>query len=382
MIKKQKFRPINIQSFRDYLNEEQLTEGGNVIINDVPAQRINLQKIKREDIVPQIYELLMTLNKDFAKSYGLPLWNKSLITSKKFLSGSAFHFFDTTIPDDEFRAVKPSVGDVDTQIDRAQAKNVAEFLNKISGKKFKGVTFVGFKNSVDTIICVFSFDNPAVNVQIDLEFVDFSNGKPTEWSLFAHSSDWNDLKSGIKGVFHKFLLRALTTKTIKDIILLSGKRKTPKKMRSTELAFSVVKGLRYKMEPKLDEYGNQEMQDGLPVFDELPTSKSTFYTDLKVIFTMLFGGNPTKQEITKFGSFIGGVELMNKYFSSDEKKAAVEGFVFTLWGPYAQLLYRGDPVSDNNEKSIAYNKMIEILGSGFRHPNVNKMRVDYYKSKA
>jgi hypothetical protein len=34
---------------------------------------------------------------------------------------------------------------------------------------------------------------------------------PTEWAKFSHNSHWEDIQAGIKGVFHKYLLRAITS---------------------------------------------------------------------------------------------------------------------------------------------------------------------------
>ena len=119
-----------------------ILEGGNVQIGDVSAERIDLSKIDRNSIVTRINRTLQMVNLQFQKKYGLPLWNKELFASKKFLSGSAFHFFNKVIATPEFVKYKNTVGDIDTQVDKAQEKNIKEFLDAITGQKFGYVTFI------------------------------------------------------------------------------------------------------------------------------------------------------------------------------------------------------------------------------------------------
>ncbi len=364
-------------SFKDFL-KVQINEGGNVQIGDQEAERIDLSKISRDIITPKIEQLLDDINQQYTIENGIPLWSGDLFKSKKFLSGSAFHFFDNTIATAEFKQYKNTVGDIDTQIDKSMAPEVEKFFVENTGKKFKNATLIGFKKSAGQLITLFAFDDPKINIQIDLEFVDFLNGVPTEWSNFSHSSDWDDIKAGIKGVFQKYLLRALTTKTLRDIIILKGKKEVPTAVKSTDLAFSVTAGLRVKIEPVMDN-GVHRVIDGLQVYREIPTAKSTYVTELGAMFEILFGHKPTSTEIKQFGSFIGGCELAKRYFKHNEQSTLILGFANTLWGVGAQLLYRGNPDLDNKEKMIAFNKMIEILGISFNKSEIEKMHREYYK---
>ena len=255
---------------------------------------------------------------------------------------------------------------------------VDAFLTANTGKKFKNATLIGFKKSAGQSITLFAFDDPKINIQIDLEYVDFLNGVPTAWSDFSHSSDWNDVMAGIKGVFHKFLLRALTTKTLRDIIILKGKKEVPTKIKSTDLAFSVTSGLRVKIEPVVDNDVHRVI-DGLQVYREIPTAKSNYVTELNTMFEILFGHKPTSTEIKQFGSFVGGCELAKKYFNHNEQATVILGFANTLWGAGAQSLYRGNQDLDNKEKMIAFNKMVGIFGVEFNKAEVEKMHREYYK---
>ena len=356
-----------------------IIEGGNVQIGDVSAERIDLSKINRDFIVTRINRTLQMVNLQFQKKYGLPLWNKELFASKKFLSGSAFHFFDKAIPTPEFKQYKNTVGDIDTQVDKAQEKNIKEFLDSIVGQKFAYVTFIGYKSSAGQFISLWQFNQPKINIQIDLELVDFNNGKPTEWSQFSHSSDWKDMKEGIKGVFQKYLLRALTTKTLRKIIILKGKKEVPTETMSTDLAFSVTQGLRTKIEPVIENGKHKEI-NGLQVYKEIPTKSSTYINDLQVMFEILFGVKPDKTQLEMFGSFIGGLHLAKKYFKKAEQSTVVLGFAYTLWAPGAQGLYRGKAELDQREKMAAFMKMIDILGVSYDKKTIDDMRVKYYEN--
>ena len=95
-----------------------LAEGGNVRIGDVGAERIDLKKIPRNQITPIIDKLLHSIDAAYRQKYKSPLWDPELLKSKEFLSGSAFHFLNVAIPDEKFVKVKPSVGDIDTMVDK------------------------------------------------------------------------------------------------------------------------------------------------------------------------------------------------------------------------------------------------------------------------
>lgn len=361
------------------MTKENLTEGGNVQIGDVSAERIDLNKIDRTSITTRLTRVLQAINLLFKKKHGLPLWNEDLFKSKKFLSGSAYHFFDKAIPTKEFVQYKSTVGDLDTQVDKAQEKNIEEFLDGLKGYRSGYVSFVGYKKSAGQFITLWAFSQPKINIQIDLELVDFNEGKPTDWSQFSHSSDWKDIKEGIKGVFHKYLMRAFTTKTLRDIIILKGKKEVPTKTTSTDLAFSVQQGLRVKIEPVIED-GKHKTIDGLQVYKEIPTKSSTYINDLGIMFEILFGEKPSKVDLEMFNSFVGGLHLAKKYLSSAEQSKLILGFAFTLFGPGAQGLYRGNPELDQKEKMAAFGKMIDTLGASYDKHLIDKMRVDYYQS--
>lgn len=361
--------------------EQFLLEGGNVVIDDQEAHRIDLKKFKRSEIIPLLLVGLDSISKTFEKDHGLPLWNENLFKSRNFLSGSAFHFFNLKkINDEEFVQVKSTVGDIDTQVDVNLMPMVEDFLTKNKGKKFGTLTLIGFKKSAGQHISLWKFDKFDINVQIDFEFVEFdSKGNPTPWAQFSHSSAWEDLKSGIKGVAHKYLMQAINAINLKEVII-RGKtsRSKDKIVKSSEKVFSVTHGLRTRLKPVLDDNMNHIHVDGLPVYQELSTAESDSTTNLETIFRIYFNRTPSKQDIEEMGSFLGLIRLIKKYIDPKDHKKIIDGFAYKLWGIKAQGLYRDDKERDFHEKMIMMKNLTNNLGG-----DINKysdMIEKYYKS--
>lgn len=355
-----------------------LSEGGNVEIGGVGAERIDLKKISRSEITSKIDLALKAINSEFKNQTGRFLWSEELISNREFLSGSAFHFLNPSISDIKFVKHKPSVGDIDTMVDRELKPKLVNFLDSSVNKKFGPAKLIGYKPNPggDTLISLWEFDNPPIRIQIDLELVDYSDEKPSEWSKFSHSSDWADLSSGIKGVFHKYLLRAVTHKDSRERYI---QMKTKlKKIDSADLAFAVTGGVRQKYEPVIDDTtGKIQTKDGIPIYREIPAKDSTYVTNIPEMFELLIGRSPAKGEEKKLGSFIGTLQLIKKYFSEPIRSKIAQAFVLLLFGPAAQELYRGDPSSDRKEKEIALEKMLDILKIDL---DVSEMKDEFYKN--
>ena len=334
-------------TFKQFL----LLEGGNVSIDDQEAERIDLTKHNRSDIVKKIDAALISINNQFKKEHGRPIWNDALLKSKKFLSGSAFHFFNGAIDDKTFTKHKSSVGDIDTQVDKTMDAEIKDFLTKSKGKTFGPVTLIGFKTSAGQHISLWRLKDPGINIQVDLEMVDFENDEPTEWSNFSHSSSWEDMTQGVKGVAHKYLLRALDAPKLKDIVLKAKTaRGTDKETKSSETAFSVTHGVRKKLKPVMDDNGKQVMVNGKPAYHEMDTKESKGDTNLANIFKNYFGREASADDIKKLSSFTGLLSLINKTFKDGDKQKITDGFARTLYGPQAQGLYKNDPEKDAEEK--------------------------------
>ena len=349
-------------SFRQW---NQLHEGGNVVIGDTAAERIDLKSIDRKKVIFEIGQALKAISDRYSNFYGLPLWGDDLFKSKEFLSGSSLHLFNTTIPDETFVKHKPTVGDIDTQVDGNQKKQIEDFLKKLpAGEKVGNTLYVGYKPSGDQFITLWTLPSLGISVQVDLELVDFENGKPTPWSSFSHGSPWADLSMGIKGVFQKYIFRSLQHRKAKDVLIRAKTARSKDKIiRKSDLAFS-LKGLRVRMIPVLDVQGNQTFKNGMPVYDEVDSATANYITDLDVLFTSFFGVKGDKAEIDQMGSFVGLIGLMKKYMSPSDQKKVMDGFANILWEKGAQGLVRGDPRADYDTKIKAFELITKELGVG------------------
>jgi hypothetical protein len=160
--------------------------------------------------------------------------------------------------------------------------------------------------------------------------------------------------------------------------VLSGKRETPKQVKTTDLAFAVTRGLRYKLKPVVDN-GQQREIDGLPVFKEVPTKESTYETNLLAMCRIFFGNEFDPADVNKFWSFVGTLELVKKYFNAKQQASVILGFAYTLYGPQGQELYRDDPTRDNEEKTAAFNFMTRVLAVPYDKAAIQQLHASYYK---
>jgi len=350
------------------------------MIGDVAAERIDLKRLSRTDVVNSLRVGLHAINEAFLKYAGFPLWSSDLFASGDFLSGSAKWFFDlSSVSDEDFVKKKSSVGDVDLQVDGAAMSIIDGFLGSISaGTKVGNLKFVGFKYAVDQFISLWETDF-GQNVQIDFELVEYVGGKPTPWSTFSHSSAWEDLEQGIKGVASKYLMRALTARNSKDLILLKGKKQVPTKVHSTEYVAS-LKGIRNRLQPVMDGDTHRHI-DGLPVYTEVPSVGAKYFTDMDVFFNILFDTNPTDQDLKDVNSFVGMIEITKKYVKDrGEQKRILDRFIEILFGKGAQGLYRGrvGRLQDFREKSVILRYICRELG--FNWNQYLPMIKSYYRA--
>ena len=353
-----------------------VSEGGNLSLpGGHDAQQIDLKVHNRSYIVPILDTLLININNSFAKKYKKPLWNPQLLQSKQFLSGSSLHFFNTKgITDQQFVEKKPKVGDIDTQVNKENEQELEQWLSASQGKMVGDAKFLGFQRGNEQFSSLWELQDPPIKVQIDLEFVQFDKDEPTPWSKFSHSSSWDDLNAGVKGVFHKFLIQSLASLSRKDFLLRKavgrGKAKEIQDVPTTDnmVSFAVSSkeggGLRAKYEPVLGADGQPVVSNGMPVMQALPATG--YEQDIGKIFGSIFGSrlNPKQaaQLESKYWSFTGLVDAMNTLVTPEEKQSVLSAFIDKIFGKGAQGLYKGDPERDSAEKSAALDLMISKLG--------------------
>lgn len=365
-------------------------EGGNLAIGGEQAEHLDLKVTNRSVMVPILNKLLNSINAEFKKEYKKPLWNPALLKSGQFLSGSSLHFFNVQGIDDEtFVAKKPTVGDIDTMVNKDLEGELATFLTQHQGDIIGNGKLVGYQRGNEQFSSLWALTDAPVKVQIDLEFVQFDKGgMPTDWARFSHSSSWDDLQAGVKGVFHKWLIQSLAALTKRDFLLRKmvgrGKLRKEEDVPTTDNMFSFAVsskeggGLRAKYEPVLDDNGQPLVKDGLPVMTAAPTAG--YSQDIGEIFTKLFGErlNPKKlkQIQNKFWSFTGLVDLVKTMLTPEEQGKVVTQFLEKTIGPGAQGMYKNNPDKDIKEKTTAINYLLNAVG--MKPPaNYNQMLQTY-----
>jgi len=347
------------------------------------AEKVDLTMFNRTELTRRMLGLFSYINVEFFKNYGVFIWKFEDLTEALVFTGSSKHLFNSEITDQDFIKHKPIIGDIDIAFPKDYYTDLAELLQSLEGETLvEGITYLGQdrNNFNTTFLSVFEYKSgkDKVNIQIDFESNewDMEKNEPTEWTLFSHSSSWEDICRGFKGVHHKFLLinlvRALSSNpnavvatkssTPDNIKLCTGKKAD---LVPRMLAFSVDKGLRQKYAPMIDKNGYNVYKDGKLVIQEIPVENSTYTTAVSEIvyglvdsvFDIYKPGNDTcilevsKEEIEDFYSVIGLLDFMKKRLLRED---IAKCFMFivheNLFGTHAQLLEKEDLELDRKIK--------------------------------
>lgn len=379
-------------------------EGGNVIVQDksgknIPAEKIDLSKFNRNKFTSDMIKAFENLNKMFEKKYGYPIWKTTQILKTGFaFNGSAQAFFDPTIPDELFKEVKPKVGDIDLTVPQDLKKPIWEILQKLKGKKLApNVTYVGDNrpnyspnNHQINAVVEYNDGKNKLYAQVDFELTPYDgrSGKPNEFTKFAHSSDWNDMKEGLKGVHHKYLLRAIAGgSSMRDDILVVTDKATPEKPTLKKLhdfprmlKFSVDRGIRTAYEPQFLPSGKPWLIDKKHVYKELPTSDSKFETTVEGMFKILFAEPQGKKDLQEMWSFVGILRLMKQYHNKSQVEQTLMRLADMYFGKRAQGFERNNPDLDRAIKEAGWNMAVKHFPyMKSIQPKVEKMKKDYYK---
>jgi hypothetical protein len=381
-----------------------LTEGGNVssqspgwqgMPGDHKAEEIDLKIHDRDFMVDQIRALLKAQNESFNATYGRPIWDPKLLDSNQMFSGSSLTFFDVKgVSTQDFlnKLKKTKVGDIDTQVDQEIGDDITAWLKSIIGKPIGNGTFVGFNSSLSAL---WLLQDPPVKIQVDYELGPYEPAKgkeparPTEWFAYSHSSDLADMEQGIKGVFHKYINRALThaqssTKYVARVLKKSVKI-SPEPVTDSDFSFAVTSaqggGLSSKYKPYIDPQTGQPMEiDGIPVMQLLDPKDRDYVQNLDQQFQQFYGRKRTVKDKALQNSFVGTMTLMNNALKPDQNEAVARAFIDILFSPGAQMITAGDPIRDRDTKFAAIDYMIEHLklpnAKGLRQEAV-QMAMDY-----
>jgi len=387
--------------------------GGNVAImkgdKQIKAQKIPIKEIGLKNFQKDFKEMFKKLNKMFYKKYGYYIWDTEKILDNGYVfNGSTSFLMDTNnlSKEEEILQLKPTSGDIDIMVPENIKEDLWNFLKEIEDKQITDkITYLGNNKPTissigEQINALFKYcykKDKCVYSQVDFEFVPFEekeieldnsrdvNGNiagnkvliPLEWSKFSHSSSLRDLEKQIKGgVFHKYLLRSLSYAVSQinpdNVVFVTSSANCDnyeKKISRTKnpdnhlLKFSVSRGIRVAYEPLICD-GEPVYIDGKQVFRKLKTSESIYATNLKDIFKMIFGKEPTKSDLDDFWSFAGLVNLMKKYLSKKQIQLVFQRLLQLLWENkngknIAQELERDNPELDMKIKMAGVNYMLK-----------------------
>lgn len=377
-----------------------IAEGGNVSSQspgwqgaaDQEAEEIDLKIHDRDFMVGQLRTLLAAQNESFKAAYGKYIWDPKLLASGQMFSGSSLQFFDVKgVNTQDFmnKLKKTKVGDIDTQIDQDMGDEITAWLKSIIGKKVGNGTFLGFNSSLSSI---WLLDDPQVRIQVDYELgpYDPETKSPTEWFAYSHSSHYDDMAAGIKGVFHKYINRALTHSQSSEKyvarVLKKGVKISDEPVTDSDYSFAVSSaqggGMSIKYKPYIDPATGQPMEkDGIPVMQLLEPKDRDYIQNLDQQFQMTYGRKRSAADKNLQGSFVGTIQLMNKSFSPEQNEAVARAFLDILFGPGAQMITKDDPARDRDVKFAAVDAM--LLGGGgvkpLNLPNAQGIRQDAVK---
>lgn len=362
--------------FGKFIAEQLIVEGGNVEVNGVSAKPIDLTKEDRTKSANDVKGALHDLNKSFHKEHGKHLFGPKgeAIEHGGAFAGSTHAFMNKDISDEEHNTHKKKVGDLDIMVPSEHKDDLHKHLQP--GKKFGKYTLVGTKKSGAQIHALMKHENGQVH-QFDFEPAQFDKHTPSDWSKFSHSSNWNDTKSGVKGVFHKLALSSLTAAHGAHGIVRD--KKGDKEQFIEKHAFSVDRGMRERHK----QVGEDE--HGRPIVHEVPTKDSTYTTHLPTVFHNLLGKHPEGNDMEHFGSYHGLLHLAKNHLSKEQQGRVADKFIHTLYSPNRAQMLGSSQKDDEAMKDHALGFMKKAFPHHFdkhKEDQINKYKEEFYQKHA
>ena len=352
-----------MKSFKEFI-----LEGGNIVVtHPETGESIGSDSIDSNDrgsVSKDIHNSLSELDKSFHKKHGTSLFGNSLKNGTAY-AGSTKHFMDKGISDAEFKKHKPSVGDIDTQIPEEHKDKLEEHLQP--GSKYGNFTVVGNKKHGSQISAVMKHEPTGKHHQVDFEPTEYDSKtkEPNKFAQFSHSSDWGDVKNGVKGAFHKILLSSTTAAGNRPGIVEN--KKGVRNVDDIEThAFSVDKGLRERHK-QID-----STISGQPVYKELAPKESNYDTDLNSIHKKMFGKHATQEDINRIGNFTGLAKHIKEHIPEEHHEKIVNKFMNSLYHPKKGMIISKNPVEDHAVKQNAVKELHKHFG-----PILNKNKADH-----
>lgn len=377
-------------------NKEKLEEGGNLTVNGKSATKLQVANMDNEefgDFKEDFISFLLSVSDIYMEKTGYPIWNREdLLFEGKVFSGSTRAFFQKDR--DIFANKKPKVGDFDVQVPEDIFDTFHDFvLNDLPNMEIGDFVIHGCSQSPGQDHCLVRANKfyPEVGadyIQIDWEYVPFKNNVPTDFATFAHYSSWEDIENDVKGVFMKYLMRALvsTIDERENVTIVSAKTGKPlasanKSTLKHFMGFSVDKGIRTKFIPYLDENGNPLIVDGQEYWVEQPAKESKYTQDVGAMYQLIFNEPATEKDKNDLHSFVRTLNNLMKKFDTERVTKIFFMFSKLLWGPGAQGISAFDPKEDEEVKTSAYNQFLKAFPELKQYESeIEEMKATYYQN--
>jgi hypothetical protein len=404
-------------------------------------------------LIRDISEMAQMLNSAHEAKFEYPLWPllDSQLSSGLIFAGSTRHIFEES--EAELAKNMPEVSDLDLYIPRAgrRGDTLSQLFEDLanSGESLGSFTVICYKKhdlkekpsvpgetlAVDRgTNAIFKYvtelgDDAYIQIDFMPTSLPIGEEDPDQmkkmelWVQLSHSSDWDDRKEGVKGVFHKYLIQSMFTALTRrpGKILTAGSLKTtvkprkrlgydisvrpPKVSAETERemrmsSFSVEKAVARKRLTAIEEVIDSIIS-GIPgevpddvkaaarkeIYDAIARNpdligqdlyKKTvdvssnsdedpreFETDVYEIFNMLFGFIPDDENVKKLYSFRGLLSLIGDHILSmpggEQKcKEIFKDFVGRLFGPIAQEIDTQDQLNDAKKKNASIERIRQV----------------------
>lgn len=325
-----------------------ITEGGNLKVGEVSAEPMMLgTKHNRSQRQGDIHDFLHSLNNAHISETGHHLFGPKgeAVDDRSAFAGSSRAFMDPSISDEEHNRYKKKVGDVDVMVPEQHSESLSGLLKP--GQRYGNYTIVGSKKAGSQNLVLAKHKDGQVQ-QFDMEPSTYEGNRPSQWNQFSHSSEWNDVKSGLKGAMHKLMLAAMTSANGRFGITRTKKGDIEGFMPSHR--FSVDRGMR-------EGYTQIGEEEGKPIHRELKPEESQYTTDVPTIYSQMFNRKPSRQDIHEFGSYQGLTKHMKQYLSPEQRSRVIDKFVSNL---HRQMIGTGE-----EEDRTVKNTALDHLRSNF-----------------
>ena len=337
--------------------------GGNLRVHGIGPSLIETKTTDMKSFVWSIRNLLRSIDEKFSDGdESRMIWPRGI---ENYIAGSFSHFASADrMHLQSLSEIIPSINDIDVLVNRDCFVHFCQFIcmNETFGL-FEKIGQSSSKTSQLSVMFKIPNDRPGPDhffVQVDFIAADFENDLPTEWERFAHSSSIDDLKLGIKGVFHKLLLGSIDFAGKHQAYLIERsetKNAFAKLTKIHDHAFSVLHGVRKK-------YQQETSIGGIPMVRALKKPEYVYVNDVPSIIKILFGLDdfPTQDQIYTCHSFVGLTKAIKHTFNSNRigRLHILEAFTDRIFGFRAQKL-NNDLTKDREIKFRALNYLISEL---------------------